>query len=462
MNMPNSGEGDKEEIAMLCYRIKWITVTLFLLVLLIALTGCNHNDDQQSAKETADYHETESLLFHDRVAMETPIRRLNIQSAYHEGYLYFFVLDESGYEIGKRMNLATGEISSPCNDPLCSHNDRDCPFVGGSRSGIKVFGEWLVIQTNFSKGGRRMPERKLYHITTGEWTEIFKSEDGDATQSSNVMRIGNYLYHVTFGKQKISNGETYLPSDVQRYNLKTGEEEVIFSHPYMIDVIMASESRLYFREDIAGELRFYSIDMDGNDFKEEPTIKMEPGYAYQNKVYSSTYMEDEYVEQYPIFMNDLTTGDVVMVAEDHVMGSMCIFENHLYYLEKEGYAKSFAEAQAVMAQAKAEAEKTGTAIVPNRTEPYASQLAEITHRRNTAMGYLWKCDLDGSNRELVLELPGVGDLNFYIWDGYLYTEYEFWDTTTGELLGTKEEIDRPCRIDLTTGEVEFLHKLGAE
>ena len=61
-----------------------------------------------------------------------------------------------------------------------------------------------------------------------------------------------------------------------------------------------------------------------------------------------------------------------------------------------------------------------------------------------------------------MELPGVGDLNFYIWDGYLYTEYEFWDTTTGELLGTKEEIDRPCRIDLTTGEVEFLHKLGAE
>ena len=86
---------------MLCYRIKWITVTLFLLALLIALTGCKHKDDQESAKETADDHETESLLFHDRVAMETPIRRLNIQSAYHEGYLYFFVLDESGYEIGK-------------------------------------------------------------------------------------------------------------------------------------------------------------------------------------------------------------------------------------------------------------------------------------------------------------------------------------------------------------------------
>ena len=434
--------------------VKRIVSLSMLFVFLCGCGACGKSNEQKNTLNTEAVETDvvrETYTFDDRVAMDTPIRRLISTSTYHDGYLYYF---DNG--MCKRLNLETGRVSSPCADPLCTHADTNCPFFTQNVPSIKFFDEWIVIQSHTYVNAKRTVKRILYNSQTKEWKEIFKSEDGGATQSSNIMQIGHYLYHVTFGMARVSNGESYLPSDIQRYNLKTGVEDVIYSHPYMIDVTMAGENRLYFHEEIDGKFRFYSVDVNGKDFREEPTIKIEAHYAYQNKIYSYSHMEDEYIESRPIFMNDLTTGEVVMIAEDHVTGSMCIYEDHFYYLTKDYYSKSYADLQAVVE------EGINAGVNPYKTEPYAGKIAEIEHRRYIATGYLWKCDLNGENQEMILELPGVGNSGFYLSSDYLYTIYEFYDTQSGELLGTADEQGRPCRIHLTTGEVEFLHKLGAE
>ena len=130
--------------------------------------------------------------------------------------------------------------------------------------------------------------------------------------------------------------------------------------------------------------------------------------------------------------------------------------DYVYYLCKEYYAQSFVDSQAIAAEGKAAGVDN-----PYMEEPYKSRIAEVFRKRYSGTAYLWRCDLDGSNKEMLLALPGAGALKFYIWNGYLYTSYNFFDPETGDPLGEEEnERGQPCRIDLETGELEFMHTMG--
>ena len=62
------------------------------------------------------------------------IRRLVCSYAVSGGYLYYIdtSINYSGEtnktDVMKRLNLITGEISSPCFDPICTHDTVDCDF----------------------------------------------------------------------------------------------------------------------------------------------------------------------------------------------------------------------------------------------------------------------------------------------------------------------------------------------
>ena len=440
---------------MIIKKLQRMLAMVCAVSMLYATNGCTQRKNEEHSELIAT-SETQ-LVFEDQIAMDEPWRRLVSELTYHNGYVYY--PEQYGqYHVFKRMNLTTGEISSPCADPLCSHTDENCPFYAGNRGipSVKIFGKWIVIQSVFTdpaKAQSRRYKRILYNSQTGEWTEFFQTT-GDAQNDSNIMQIGDCLYHMSYGMSRTENGETYIPSEIQRYNLKTGVEDVIYSHPYNILLIMAGESRLYFYEDIADqEYRFYSIDKNGEGVREEPTISLTPDYVYQNRIYSHPKNDESGVS--PLLMQDMTSGEIITVTEDHMVGSICIDNGYLYYMTKDYYSQYFVDDWAVVEEARA-------AGVSPRSEPYASRRAELEKRRNTETAYIWKCDLDGSNHEIVLELPGAGALNVYIWNNYLYTNHLFYDIETGERLGTENEQDQPCRIDLATGEVEFLHKLGAE
>ena len=434
-----------------------VPLTLCLLAFLVSCgqEAAPTSDQSTSAAETVD----ESHVLDDQIAIDEPIRRIVSEVNYHEGYTYY--AEQYGeYHIFKRINLANGEVSSPCADPLCTHTSEECAFFCGNTGipSIKFFDEWCLVQSGFRERVNGLVSvrfrRILYNIHTKKWVEIFRT-DGNTLNDQSVMRIDDCLYHVSYGAKRSSNGKIYMPCEIQRYNLKTGKEDVIYSHEYDIKLMMAGENRLYLYETLGEDYHFYSVDKNGKDFREEPTISIPSDYIYQNRVYScsppkATYPKDSLVVQ------NTKTGEITVIADEHVVGSLCVTEDAVYYLYKEYYVQSFEDVQAVQAEAKA------AGLHAYTSEPYKSRMEEIHKNRNTATAYLWRCALDGTNPEMVLEMPGAGALELYIRDGYLYTTYEFYDIETGERLGTENEQDQPCRIDLTTGEVEFLHKLGAE
>lgn len=430
-----------------------------VILLLSALFGCSRNVSGEETTAANDIPIDPTYVLNDQIAMDEPIRRIVSKVNYHEGYTYY--AEQYGeYHIFKRINLANGEVSSPCADPLCTHTSEECAFFCGNTGipSIKFFDEWCLVQSGFRERVNGLFSvrfrRILYNIHTKKWVEIFRT-DGNTLNDQNVMRIDDCLYHVSYGAKRSSNGKIYMPCEIQRYNLKTGKEDVIYSHEYDIKLMMAGENRLYLYETLGEDYCFYSVDKNGKDFREEPTISIPSDYIYQNRVYScsppkATYPKDSLVVQ------NTKTGEITVIADEHVVGSLCVTEDAVYYLYKEYYVKSFEDAQAVQAEAKA------AGLHAYTSEPYKSRIEEIHKNRNTATAYLWRCELDGTNPEMVLEMPGAGALELYIRDGYLYTTYEFYDIETGEQLGGEDEMNQPCRIDMATGEVEFLHKLGAE
>ena len=441
---------------------KIIRVLVLVCIVVCCCTACDKNIEGTTITTI----QTEEICAsYDPIAMEEPLRGLIGKTVYHNGYMFFFEKVESEsagdlYSV-KRLNLLTGEISSPCKDPLCTHLNEDCPFVCGGMATpmIQFFDQYILVHSQFrdySLAEHSRYKRILYNEKTGEWKEIFQTVSSN-TNSKNAFCIDNYLYHAAYGARRTENGKVYVPTEIRRYNLKNGEEEVIYTHDFCIFLVMAGQSRLYFYEDIAGEkFRFFSVDKDGKDFRNEPRITLRPSYVYQNRIYGELEFDGTFTKS-PLLIQDLNTGETLTVVEDHINGSLCIAENKLYYLTKEYYTESHIDMNKVIEEGFA----AGVAN-PYKTEPYASKLAEIERLKNTGTAYLWQCDLDGSNSKIVMEFPGAGALYFCILDGYMYTNYTFYDVTTGEQLGTKDEQGQPCRINLTTGEVEFLHKLGAE
>ena len=443
---------------------KIIRVLVLVCIVVCCCTACDKNMEGTTITTI----QTEEICAsYDPIAMEEPFRLLLGEISYHNGYLYFPEHDDHGYHIFKRMNLTTGEISSPCIDPLCSHDTAECPFLCGELyvARLRFYDEWVLIQSNFSASPIYDEKDKadhsggyykniLYNTETGEWNEVFQENLQATGYSVQAVRVGSYLYKTTYGAPRTVNGETIYPTNIQRYHFETGKEETIYSHDYFISLVAAGEKRVYFGEIIDRNYRFYSVDLNGENFREEPNMVIEGAYVYKNRAYGNN-SSDSY--DYHLYVNDFATGEMTPIADNYMITGISIYEDQLYYLVKDYYSQYFSDAQAINKKAREAGFRASV------DEPYKSELDEVKRKYKTSMVSLWRCDLDGNNKELILELPGAsGTMNLYIWDGYIYTEYVFYDTETGEPLGTEEEIGRPCRIDLTTGEVEFLHKLGAE
>ena len=91
----------------------------------------------------------------------------------------------------KRLNLKTGEISSPCFDPVCTHDTLDCNFCFYNVFSIQAFGRYIV----YYAGGRGDPTQGyLYDAVTGEvHSKIFNAEEA-LKLSTWVGCIGDSMY----------------------------------------------------------------------------------------------------------------------------------------------------------------------------------------------------------------------------------------------------------------------------
>ena len=114
-------------------------IFLWLLgtMIFILFTSCQdpyipvQKDPPQSGTDTAGPSEETNSIdepIQEYVLRATQLQYYNGSLYFYKGHSSFFLNQASG--VFSRYNIETGNVTSVCPDPLCTHNTQDCPFAG--------------------------------------------------------------------------------------------------------------------------------------------------------------------------------------------------------------------------------------------------------------------------------------------------------------------------------------------
>ena len=403
-------------------------------------------------------NEVESLsLAPDEVIRDATVMAMT------EKYLYYVAqFQADAYEGQKvtqvrRVNITTGETSSACVDSLCTHDTIECPCFGArTMAPVRIFGDWLCIQTNFTGSLRKIVfnannsgitrRRILYNTQTGEWFPILEDQVGADKGSFELFYDGKYVYAVAYGSSSkdAETGEIYTPSIIRSINLKTKEEKDIFSHKFQISLAAVSQGRVYFYETIGDEFyRFYSVTTEGEDFREESNMKIEPRHVYRNRIYGTS-------ADNRLLINDVNTGEVSTVDCFITQNAIDIANEYLYYMERENLEELYHQMSAYTQEDLKDPIKREESIL-------------LEKKMNSCIAYLWRCNLDGSDPQKILELGTAYERSIRIVGEYCYLYDYYYDPETDQFYwGDKQYYEsatatpKICRIHLETGVKETL------
>ena len=458
-------------------RHRFIHLLLGLILLVGNMSACRSDHgspaDPSNTDQDASARLTASEAYSDVLAPnEVQMRNVSMVTI-HNGYLYYFQKIDLGLtsaHIIRKRNLETGEISSPCIDPLCSHLDADCPFYCGSYfRPMFFFGDWMLVQWEGSalapdEQGKAHTQktftRVLYNQKTGERRDVFPIQDPDAITDSMFFFDGEKIYHALYQKSTTDpeTGEKYVPCEVVAHDLKTGREVSLFSRKYDITLFCVTNSHVYFYETLPGDDGkdkniYYSYSKETEQIREEPTFALSAvRFVCKNRL----YVDD--AEQFVCMINDVTTGEVYQAAEElgQTVSTIFVTEDHIYYLSKEGVYEYWKATGELWDQYLLDKANLKGSELKARRVKYDEDEAALRlnfYRKNCS---LWRSDLNGENPEKVLDLPGFYFATIYVEGEYLYTKNYFYDTETGEPLYTAGVDDVWCRIHFGTGEKELL------
>lgn len=420
-----------------------------LICVLLVLVSCDNPDSTANnpTSDTTASSDTQSseIPEQDIIAADFPQMRFQAYNCLTDKYVYFSEpLSESQSEYKRivRFNYETGTVTCPCNDALCAHNDESCVMVINASylNPILVFGDVLyysaIVRDRSST--QTVLRRVVYNMKTGESDEIFKDAgDKDAGSSECVVNMGEYLYHASYRAEKNKQtGKYEYLSVIQRYNINTGEEKEIYSQNDLINIKIAGKNRIYFGisyQDVY-ESATFSIDKDGKDLREEPSFICDsPWYAYKNKMFY-------HGKNNSIWVNDVVTGERSCIVEDHITGSFGMTDKYIYYCMKAP------ELIAALDE-----------LIKNPIPGIEGIEARNQAKKavNASVTYIWRCNHDGENKQLIAELPGAS-IALNVYGNYIYSPYDFYDPQTGEALQLSNPLRTHCRINMDTWEVEKL------
>ncbi len=424
-------------------------------------------------------------LSSDVVAPETVYRNLlSTDTVLTEDAVYFFQPiggDSMGQPTHRRLmrlDLATDTVACPCPLTDCSHyTNGECPYVlrKSRTTPLQLFGEWIACtyapmksdtKGNIGKPGY-VPDShvtRIYNIETGEHRDIFPEPATGAEATDRIVRLGDKLYHILKHETwtNIEPGvyqSNVTMTDIECYDLTTGETSVILTHDFPLDLLTVGTDRIYLRET---EERYYSIKADGTSIRAEETIS---GSGFANFFYDNMAYYDDH-NTGTIVRTDFATGETFIVAE-HPDLNLYFFDveaDRLYYTTTEN---GQALADALRAIYDAYEAETGSSYIRDYTlgkeqpiEPYTAQVREAQRAQNRAKVTLWCAELDGSNPTPILTMTGAKlGSTFRVGNGYLYTDFNCYDPTTGDAILEKKH-GSPCRINLATGDVSLLEDPG--
>ena len=403
----------------------------------------------------------------DGLAESTPIDTHWTQMTIHDGYLYYVedIYLSRTYSVIRRMNLETGEISTPCTVEGCTHKRDQCPFYSGRVfRGFMIFGDWMHVEERYYWDKENIDNAStwntqfLYNLKTGEVRQL----PAVLRDTFKSIRVGNCLYLVKHSdKLTYADGVTRTYSKVYEYNIDTNEYRVVYEHNDLIALLYGSNTRVYFLQDVkTGETEtttYYSFNPETGDMREEPTITMQSYDAiYRNRLYALE-IDSETLER-TVYVNNVTTSETVKILHDGLLG-YSLTENGIYYIRMDEYAaymEAYQRRYAALREELAHLEESGKSRSELWDQYYLDCNKDIAQWLMPHDMEIWRCDLDGKNAVKLFEIPCISiSASFWIENNMLYAYADFFDPETGEELTVQGEMV-PIVLDLTTGDITVL------
>lgn len=356
---------------------------------------------------------------------------------YYDGYLY--TLCDTLY----RINTVTGNITTACGDPLCTHDNEECPYFGIGR---KVLAYYISADgsvcfpgdSGFVSYDKEKMKRVLLDDYRGATSSFFSPE----------VYYDDYRIYSGFEYDPEKDEYTY---GLRRADLKKGGSEFFGGTtdsdgnylPLMAQPWFTVGDRLYLED---GKC-FFSLDKDGGDRKDLFGKKGENGYMYTDGEYVFYYCEDD---RSSIIRRSLDGGEPeTIVTGAYAYQFFKLTDEYIYYMKPDGDDVVLGKAD---------------------IRGYASSEVEITPL------VICRSRHDGSCEErlaLVTDIEkGLSPLEWIVVGNYFYCKYSYWEDADGDGIFTDGDnkyssmevsgkaVCRLLRVDLMNGEKYIFNITG--
>jgi len=404
---------------------------LFLTIIFFLLTSCDstiyeipENHNQITTKQ--DYHISDAEFTFDASddrAVNTTNRKLftsgNIR--YYDGAMYM----TSGGMI-YRYDIEDGGVIPLCTDPLCMHKNSDCPFYGIAHGFIFIHDNKIYYKRNYNelitdaagnvKDSIPKRERVCFDISKQELKLLDTWEHGTSIESE--FFCGDYRYYLN--TNVVDNNA--LTFTINRESLKNGKIEVLRDLGEWVAGIAYVDGDTVYLSDGTGIYRFSVKDSD------DPETVCTGNYW--DVCYSNGYFYGRRDKEIVRIQAD--SGDItVLHSSDFAPENLSMTRDYIYFRSSEKISYGCDKTQ-----------NGGQEIFYPKSDIY-------------------RIPISGGDVELVYSLTDemkhyyLG--NFVVDGNYLYAQWGYCDTETGEYFESWNHAAYDyMRIDLRNGDVYYI------
>lgn len=335
----------------------------------------------------------------------------------HDDLLYIYLTGSSM----QRFNPVTGNVTSVCQSPTCSHNSQACPFIGLDASSFRIFDNKIyfsAIKNMRSDRGNGFG----YYVYDIENMSISISP---AHHSESTLRMGEVL--ITSDGQQYYYDCIYEPeSDSYIYNIckydPSTNATTILGEPKDANTVLI---------DKIDDVLYYLDGIGLGIYDESNSTKTELYHGFAGNVgHDDTYFyfrdKDDFLYRLPI------GGDDAEKLTDFPVRYYYITEEYIYYKIEESVIL--------------------TSSLTDKEFDIGSQT-------------IFRMTKDGKSREVIFKFDDkLSTMNcdyFVVFGNYIYSKFYYWDAQTGTVIESHKKSllngnAYLIRIDLTTKEVYFI------
>ena len=358
---------------------------------------------------------------------------------YNQGYIYTKVTVSSGSYL-VRYNCKTGKTSTVCADPLCFHDNEECPMVGIEIWNVLPNGN-ICYSHKFKMNYRNdagvitkkvdIFDHAVYNPRDGKKTVLYKYDSGYFSAPELYSEDYRFYQSIEYNKER----ELFV-CGLYRMNLDNGDIKLLLEYAaseegnsFVVtsNLIMLKDNRIY----LEGNQSVFSIDFEG----ENRITHLEgsfPSTVYSNGDYVF-YKDDD-----GIYRRSLSGGEEEHIVEcDNIYGDIALTTNWIYW-------------------------QAGDKITLGKANIPGYSAKEVT----LSGGEIYRCRHDGSELTKITTMSGeyehVRPMKLLPAGDYIYTIFTGWQDKNNDGIFTGDEqftspvqgeAARIYRIDTVSGEI---------